>query len=558
MDMPTHIDNCITYFHNNLQSKEIFDGDETENSALKRKEMEDKAISFYFIEMNKAIFAGEYLDLNHEEKILLFEKELEQEDSELTNSIKTSLSYLKNLIVYIDNKLNAPNENLLFSVFRQHHKSIQNPLLQDFVNITLGLAYADHSFFNEAELKQNLILIRDELQKKKEVDNTELKDIYEKLHSKCSYLFYKLHKPNTPHKFAIDFKVYNINNLNLLDDHTRDFGQLFDSLKTKTPSDYILQSEGKLYKGPLSSIDYILLAHYYRTHQKNKRQLINLIREFNKFYIRKKKNKFISTFDEYAFDSVRNYLNNCLFALKWSKKDIVNDDIELLRKDITHIQYIQKSTNIQNYHPYLKALQFLSNFFNKKDALTHSNIDSFNDLYADILINLKESIDWCIQRKFYPIQLEKENCFTKKDIFIASSFSMALDKEELYRLYQKYSEIKQRGISLQDYLSHKKDLENIETDIKSFKRESFQYLGIFSGIITFLFGSIQLFGRTDITYTQSLTNILSLGLVLCIFIALITITISLEKKYRIWGIISIVVIAIVFLLCLMSLFNSIY
>lgn len=178
MDMPTHIDNCITYFHNNLQSKEIFDGDETENSALKRKEMEDKAISFYFIEMNKAIFAGEYLDLNHEEKILLFEKELEQEDSELTNSIKTSLSYLKNLIVYIDNKLNAPNENLLFSVFRQHHKSIQNPLLQDFVNITLGLAYADHSFFNEAELKQNLILIRDELQKKKEVDNTELKDIY--------------------------------------------------------------------------------------------------------------------------------------------------------------------------------------------------------------------------------------------------------------------------------------------------------------------------------------------------------------------------------------------
>ena len=41
MDMPTHIDNCITYFHNNLQSKEIFDGDETENSALKRKEMEE-------------------------------------------------------------------------------------------------------------------------------------------------------------------------------------------------------------------------------------------------------------------------------------------------------------------------------------------------------------------------------------------------------------------------------------------------------------------------------------------------------------------------------------
>lgn len=344
----------------------------------------------------------------------------------------------------------------------------------------------------------------------------------------------------------------------MLDDHTRDFGNFFDCLKTKTPSDHILQSEGKLYKGPLSSIDYILLAHYYRTHQKNKRQLINLIRGFYKFYVRKKKNKFISTFDEYAFDSVRNYLNNCLFALKWSKKDIANDDIELLRKDITHIQYIQKSTNIQNYHPYLKALQFLSVFFTQNGALTDSNIKSFNLLYSEILNYLKESIDWCIQRRFYPIQLEKENCFTKKGIFIASSFSPALDKEVLYQLYQEYSEIKQRGISLQDYLSHKKELENIETDIKSFKRESFQYLGIFSGIITFLFGSIQLFGRTDISYTQSLTNILSLGLVLCIFIALITVTISLEKKYRLWGIIFIVVISVVFLLCLTSSFNSIY
>lgn len=557
MDMPTHTEKCITFFHENLKLMPKDDSLDSEDKILTRKEYEDKVVLYYFIEMNEAIFAGEYINSDYGERISSLEKELEIEDSKFTNSIKISLSYLKNLIIYINNKIKAPNEKLLFSVFRQRDKSKQIPLLQDFVNITLGLAYADHSFFNEAELKQNLILIRDELQKKKEVDNTDLKNIYEKLHSKCSYLFYKLHKPNTPHKFAIDFKVYNINDLNLLDDYTRDFGNFFDCLKTKTPSDHILQSESKLYKGNLTSIDYILLAHYYRTHQKNKRQLINLIRGFNKFYVRKKKNKFISTFDEYAFDSVRNYLNNCLFALKWSKKDIANDDIELLRKDITHIQYIQKSTNIQNYHPYLKALQFLSIFFTHNGALTDSNIKSFNHLYSEILNYLKESIDWCIQRRFYPIQLEKENCFTQKNIFIASSFSPALDKEVLYQLYQEYSEIKQRGISLQDYLSHKKELENIETDIKSFKRESFQYLGIFSGIITFLFGSIHLFGRTDITYTQSLTNILSLGLVLCIFIALITITIALEKKYRLWGIIFIIVIAIVFLLSLISLFNTI-
>lgn len=76
----------------------------------------------------------------------------------------------------------------------------------------------------------------------------------------------------------------------------------------------------------------------------------------------------------------------------------------------------------------------------------------------------------------------------------------------------------------------RQNLLDIKKEINASRKTYIEILGIFSGIITFLFGSIQLFGRADISYTQSLTNILALGLVLCIFIALITITISLEKK----------------------------
>ena len=76
------------------------------------------------------------------------------------------------------------------------------------------------------------------------------------------------------------------------------------------------------------------------------------------------------------------------------------------------------------------------------------------------------------------------------------------------------------------------EINEIANKIKDFRRESFEYLGIFITIITFLFGSIQLFGNNTIKLAASIVNIVSLGIVLGLFIAMLYIVLYC-KRYRV-------------------------
>ena len=219
---------------------------------------------------------------------------------------------------------------------------------------------------------------------------------------------------------------------------------------------------------------------------------------------------------------------------------------------------------LPNFYPYKKVISFLLDHI-KTCIKKENDIQDIENKksYLDTLIpKLEEAYKWCKNYLFYPFQLMKRDCTIPiKELniilFSPSTFSRPIKYDELLdQINDCKADSTALDIEIQMY-KERQNLLDIKKEINASRKTYIEILGIFSGIITFLFGSIQLFGRADISYTQSLTNILALGLVLCIFIALITITISLEKKYRLW-IACIVVLAIVFLLSLMSLFNSIY
>ena len=86
------------------------------------------------------------------------------------------------------------------------------------------------------------------------------------------------------------------------------------------------------------------------------------------------------------------------------------------------------------------------------------------------------------------------------------------------------------------------------------RKETFEYIGIFIAIITFLFGSLQIFsGEYD--WKQRLVNSISLGAILCLFG--INISISFNNwnlKYKLIYYALFVIIALVFLFCFPEIF----
>ena len=100
-------------------------------------------------------------------------------------------------------------------------------------------------------------------------------------------------------------------------------------------------------------------------------------------------------------------------------------------------------------------------------------------------------------------------------------------------------------MKVKDRLSKREEeINDIANKIKDFRRESFEYLGIFITVITFLFGSIQLFGSNTIKLAALIVNIVSLGIVLGLFMAMLYIVLYC-KRNRIWLLIAFIILSFI-------------
>lgn len=552
--MSLHIDNCISLYKDIILSTEntVIEDEDNIDRAISQKEKEKKFSISFFIEINNAIFSGEYLSQNYPDKIKEFEQQLEQQDTAFSNCIRGSISELKHLLFLINNKINLTSDDLLFSALSPSNKGQStNIFFDNLENITFRLAIIDHTLIDNSDTRNEIIIIRELILKNQFVSDENLKFIYNKLMSKCSFLLKKLFFSNEEaHKYALDFKIHDIDDLKLEDNFNEDFSNHFECLYNHTKA---FNKSSQYYQvefqhGRFSTIGFIILSQYYRIVTKDIVQINNLIVRFDRFYVKRSKNIRIDTFDQYSIDSIKHYLYNCRFSLKICQQ---NYSIEDLNNDIKDIKEVQFQTKIFNYHPYYKALEFLSNKIHNSslESADLNEIKSINTLYKELFQELKSSIDWCAHRRFYPFQLEKTDCKTAEGIFIASSFARPINLKRLNNLYRDFREAKQIGKMREYSQLHKIELESVQAKIKSFRKESFEYLGIFIAIISFLFGSLQLFGNSNIKLPQALINITSLGLTLCIFVSIIAI-ISSDIKNKIHWLIGVGILCILLLLFL--------
>lgn len=531
-------------------------------------------INFIFTELSKAILEGKFLYQSYDsaqtfcEELMdesgieddnRFKNNLQNQFQDLKNNLQNVLQYFRLNISVINNKIALEKPDYLINAISTK-EAHENGTLFELLCRIIDICMHEYELSYEDDYIRKLILFRKTLSRVKQNDpNVQI--VLDSVSQKITFLLHKLShfSQNKSIKFALDFQAQTIT-------PQPEFTTIYPYFDyflnpQKIPAKEISVWREECDKNKAKTWQMVLLMRYYSKVTKSQKQVDNLLYHYKTFYEQINKSALLP-FDKYALKTIKNYMYNCKLSLLIRDKNCTYESVTELLDDISNVQI---ETSIQNFYPYKKAISFLLDHIKTciKKGYDIQDIEE-KKAYLDTLIpKLEESYEWCKDFQFYPFQLMKSDCTIPiKELniilFSPSTFSRPIKYDELLgQINDCKADAKALDIEIQMY-KERQNLLDIKKEIFDSRKTYIEILGIFSGIITFLFGSIQLFGRTDITYTQSLTNILSLGLVLCIFIALITITIALEKKYRLWGTIFIVVIAIVFLLCLISSFNSIY
>ncbi|EFB30426.1 hypothetical protein HMPREF0971_03281 [Segatella oris F0302] len=524
--MELHIEKCIDKYKELFSPENNSCGFSTQPNTEKEIFAKEKYKEFeriFFIEMNNALFVGEYLEDGYTEKIEEFENILLNNDSKFSPYIRDALKGLRGVLFRIQ------TDNRTLQVNLTKNDSAVASLLEDFQfynawhTISLNLLYIDHTLINERKYREKLIKLYYEIEATIiGLDNEDLLQVFQKLKSKCSFLLGKTFVFDNKEKYyySVDFEIKKVKEIIKGDIFNKKFSFLFSKMypSCKYGQEIVSKYQREFSVKNFSSIGFVILAYYYDTSQrKSVQRLKNLLEDFQE-YEESMRKKDLSKFDSDAILSIKSYISNCRFSLSLKQQ---NYTIDSLKVDIAEIEAIQEETGITNYHPYKKALSFLGKYMENLREDESKQLQNGLELYNNLYKKYKSTYEECILRRFTPFQLLKDDCKTDDTIFFASSFSKPIspskleDDERKYRDLMLYLRMKER------LAKREAEITNVANSVRDFRRQSFEYLGIFITIITFLFGSIQLFGNKEITPKASIINIVSLGIVLAIFMAML-------------------------------------
>jgi hypothetical protein len=279
-----------------------------------------------------------------------------------------------------------------------------------------------------------------------------------------------------------------------------------------------------------------------------KRIMDNVLRIYDEYYNTNKEENPTTKkqkYNNFSLDSIRNYIYNCRFSFISNFDSISFDEIE---SELAKIQEIQ-GKGVKNFHPYEKGIECLRRRIEAilyKDS-TSCTQDELNlgerklQKLKDLIDQYTEAINWCEFRKFYPFLLPfDESLIEDKDtsIFTPSTFSKAINYQEQFeylneskqklREYHSLFLIKKEQISISTLSEdNRKRTSELENDVKKYEKRTYELLGLFTAVITFLFGSVNIFTQnSDSSLPLLITNTMGLGFILLLFAGLILLTTS--------------------------------
>lgn len=490
-----------------------------------------------FILLSKSILSGEYISNDYFEydlKSFIESTEIEWEESptklkekylSVSRSISAILMQYSGFYFYAYEKfIIDTSENRLN--FYQKSDYVNSPisLVQDVMKVCefdYGYPLSDKKLMNFLGI---YLEIKDHIKSSKDAD---ILFIWEVLFFKCNYIIKRINKKID---FSLLLEVYRIT------PNTLDLGPL-DSLIKKQISFYPLsEEETKRLKDNINSdkpeLESLLRLSWSIAKKKDTKdielmQTVLDIFESNFLHLIEansiKQSNPIESFNRFSINSVYNFIQNCQFSLQLSYKTF---DLKFINNHTDRINKVQKGTFIKNFHPFKKGIDYIIQFIDNK-LLNDKQNDIYefeNNIFATLdnfIDKFEEYIRWGENHRFFPFQLTfKESLIDHGDLklFIPSSFANIIDYKQLEDKLQEYKN--QRHFLAIKYETYKSKLAITELN-SQFKKDRFnmlQMIILFAGIITFLFGTINIFTQnTDQNLSQLIINTIGLGIILVLF-----------------------------------------
>ena len=112
------------------------------------------------------------------------------------------------------------------------------------------------------------------------------------------------------------------------------------------------------------------------------------------------------------------------------------------------------------------------------------------------------------------------------DLIIPSSVTRPIDYKHLREDQSKYHTTLDNFKTSRIYLDDKKDIQAVKEEVKGIEKRYLEIGGILIGVVTFLFGTINIFTQSSMNAQAMFKSVLGLGMILVIFAALLIIVIE--------------------------------
>ncbi len=463
---------------------------------------------------------------------------LYQSFSDLESDLILVSKRYKALIKLVNDKISRINHDYIVSAFSSSKQRCSNELLNDIIHYCFSICSQDHFFKFSEKNTANILLIREELNKKQQKSNGVISNIYKVLLDKCSFLLKKLIHIKGEAEYTLDFETRSLNSESISLFFLNRFDSFFSFLhikETHQENNHIDNWKRRCLLRKSSFTECILLMRFYIKNGGSRQEVESLMDDFQAcieiFNIKRE-------FDRYAINSLRNYMQNCYFSYLISTKHIKYEEFLV---EIDKIDNLQKQTKIYNFHPYEKAINYLLNEIdiNIKEGADKKSIIEKQQILEKYYNKLKDAISWCQGQNYYPFQLPYWECLHKIGeaniiVFIPSSFTRPLDYGALDELHSKYA-TKIAAINEQIRICEdKKEILALKQELNNHQKVYIQILGLFTGILTFLFEIVNIFSTSNsnnnISLQEKVDNTAVIGILLLLFSSTIYLLTSCQKR----------------------------
>lgn len=467
-----------------------------------------------------------------------YEKLLSENFNNLDRSIVKCLELYSYLICVYDNKYEGESISSFFISHEDIYTSSMIGQLKYFAEFVQPICKIEYNLSYKDSLISDLFYMSKSLSGNNDIPG----DIKTILIDKVSFLLFKLQhvKDNRTIVYydSIRIEIRNEDfNSEKLEELKNKFNHLFNENELNnfiannfSSLEYRLNNDS----GNISVSDMITLTKCYQKLSGREDKIQKVIDLFQTTPVG------TSRYDIYSYNVLKNYFYNSLFSEELKGNSI---DLEDFFNDYHYILSIQRETDVKNFHPHLKALEYIkrriSEVINSEDF---SSYDILFNQFAQVLNIFKNSIDWCSRRAFYAFQLSYNDSLITYDggisVFYPSSFSRPLRYDKLreqlseferdYDIFCAQKELITERINISQI---KTDVENAKKMIVETKKDSVKILGAFTTVVTFLFGSIDVFAKTK-DFKETLLASLGLGMVLYLFCTIIYYFVATEEDYE--------------------------